>query len=131
MCIKKLITKLFSKTSSSATKFPLVVVGEVVELRKHPNADKLQLVKVDIGGKFLDVVCGAWNMKINDKVACALVGAKLPNGVALKEATIRGEQSFGMLCALDELGLGTDHSGIIILKPGAPVGKAIDKFLIL
>jgi phenylalanyl-tRNA synthetase beta chain len=127
MCLKKIIKKLFGK--QEATKFPLVVVGEVVELKKHPNADKLQLVKVDIGGKILDIVCGAWNMKVNDKVACALVGATLPNGVVLKEATIRGEKSFGMLCALDELGLGTDHSGIIILKSKAKVGKAIDEYL--
>jgi len=128
MCLRKIIGKIFGKKVT--TKFPLVAVGEVVELKKHPNADKLQLVKVDIGKGVLDIVCGAWNMKIGDKVAVALVGANLPNGLEIKEATIRGEKSFGMLCASDELGLGTDHSGILILKSNAKIGDSIDRFLI-
>ena len=127
MCLKKIISKLFSK--KVVTKFPSVVVGEVVELRKHPNADKLQLVKVDIGKEVLDIVCGARNMKIGDRVATALVGANLPNNIEIKEATIRGAKSFGMLCAIDELGVGTDHSGILILKPSAKIGDSIDKYL--
>lgn len=125
--LKKIINKLFGKVET--TKFPSVVVGEIIELSKHPNADKLQLVKVNTGSRVLDIVCGAWNMKINDKVACALVGAKLPNGLEIKEATIRGEKSFGMLCASDELGLGADHTGILILKANAKVGDSIDKYL--
>jgi phenylalanyl-tRNA synthetase beta chain len=95
--------------------FENVVVGKILEIKKHPNADKLQLVKVDVGtGHDLSIVCGAHNISVGDKVPVAMIGAKLPGG-EIKEAEIRGEKSFGMLCAEDELGLGTDHSGIMIL----------------
>ncbi len=117
-----------------------VIVGEIKEISKHPNADKLQLVKVDVGKKTsslpspheegaLDVVCGAWNIKTGDKVPLALVGTKLPNGIEIKAAEIRGEKSFGMLCAQDELGLGEDHSGIIILPIAAKIGEPVGKYL--
>jgi phenylalanyl-tRNA synthetase beta chain len=127
MCLKKIINKLFGK--HEATKFPSVVVGEIIELSKHPNADKLQLTKVNTGRQVLAIVCGAWNIKIGDKVPTALMGAKLPNGLVIKEATIRGEKSYGMLCSADELGLGTDHTGIVLLKPNATIGRSIDNFL--
>ncbi len=97
-------------------KFENVVVGKILELGKHPNADKLQLVKVDVGKAKLDIVCGATNIKVGDFVPVALVGAILPNSMEIKETEIRGTKSKGMLCAEDELGLGDNHSGIMILK---------------
>ncbi|HMN18998.1 MAG TPA: phenylalanine--tRNA ligase subunit beta [Candidatus Moranbacteria bacterium] len=117
-----------------------VVVGEILEIAKHPNADRLQVVQVD-AGKFsfwgseqkrrdsLTVVCGAHNIAVGDKVPLALVGAKLPGGLEIKEAEIRGVRSFGMLCAKDELGLGEDHSGIMILDRKAKVGESLAKQL--
>jgi phenylalanyl-tRNA synthetase beta chain len=106
-----------------------VVVGKILEINKHPNADKLQLTKVDVETKKLDIVCGAWNIKVGDMVPVALVGTKLPNGMEIKEAEIRGEKSFGMLCAEDELGLGKDHNGIIILDKNAKIGENAAKAL--
>ncbi len=106
-----------------------VVVGKILEIKKHPNADKLQLTKIDIGNKKLDIVCGAWNIKVDDKVPVALVGAKLQNGIVIKEAEIRGIKSFGMLCAEDELGLGKSHEGILILGKDAEIGEKLTKAL--
>lgn len=106
-----------------------VVVGEIMEVKKHPNADKLQLAKVDIGSEILGIVCGAKNIAPGQKVPVATVGTKLPNGLIIKEAEIRGEKSHGMLCAQDELGLGTDHSGIMILPRSAKLGEAAAKYL--
>lgn len=117
--------------------FEGVVVGKILEIKKHPNADKLQLTKVLIkeekalsgGGKVLDIVCGAQNISVGDKVPVALVGTKLPNGIEIKEAEIRGEKSVGMLCAMDELGLGEDHSGILLLPKNTKIGTAFAKTL--
>ncbi|MFZ2193377.1 MAG: phenylalanine--tRNA ligase subunit beta [Candidatus Moraniibacteriota bacterium] len=109
--------------------FDGVVVGKILEIKKHPNADKLQLTKIDIGNKKLDIVCGAKNIAVGDKVPVALIGTKLPNGIEIKEAEIRGEKSFGMLCALDELGLGTDHSGIFILDSKVKIGEPAKEYL--
>lgn len=105
-----------------------VVVGEILEIQKHPNADKLQLVRVDIKKEKLDVVCGATNIQVGQKVPVALVGAKLPGG-EIKEVEIRGVKSFGMLCAEDELGLGKDHGGILILDPETPKGELVAEAL--
>lgn len=105
--------------------FEGVVVGEILEISKHPNADKLQLTKVNVGNKVLEIVCGAHNISVGDKVPVATVGTKLPGGLEIKEAEIRGEKSFGMLCALDELGLGSDHSGILILEKDLKVGTPL------
>jgi phenylalanyl-tRNA synthetase beta chain len=109
--------------------FKGVIVGKILEIKKHPNADKLQLAKVDTGKEVLDIVCGAPNIQVGNKVPVALVGAILPGGFEIKEAEIRGEKSFGMLLAEDELGLGDDHSGIIILAEDAKVGDPISKYL--
>jgi len=109
-------------------KFSKVIVGKILEIKKHPQADRLQLVKVDVGSEKLDIVCGAHNIKAGDLVPVALVGAVLPNGMEIKEAEIRGEKSSGMLCAEDELGLGRDHSGIFLLD-GAKVGKNLGEHL--
>ena len=108
--------------------FDGVVVGKILEIAKHPNADKLQLTKVEIGkGEILDIVCGAHNIAVGDHVPVATVGTKLPGGIEIKEAEIRGHKSFGMLCAEDELGLGTSHAGILLLdksiKIGTPLGE--------
>jgi phenylalanyl-tRNA synthetase beta chain len=123
-----------------AHSFKNVVVGKIMEINKHPNADRLKLVKVDIGSKELEVVCGASNIEIGQKVPVALVGAKLPGmsaqggsapGGEIKEAEIRGVKSFGMLCAQDELGLGTDHGGIMILDEKAEIGMEFAKYIAL
>ena len=104
-----------------------IVVGEVVECVKHPNADKLSLTKVNIGSEsLLQIVCGAPNVAQGQKVLVATEGAKLYPTVGepfvIKKGKIRGEESQGMICADDELGLGHDHSGIRILDPLTPIG---------
>ncbi len=112
-----------------AEKFDKIVVGEILEIKKHPNADKLQLAKVNIKTEELEIVCGAPNIKPGQKVPVALVGAKLPNGMEIKPALIRGVKSVGMLCAEDEIGLGDDHSGILILGEKAQVGQNLSEYL--
>ncbi|MDO8241218.1 MAG: hypothetical protein Q7T51_04535 [Candidatus Moranbacteria bacterium] len=108
-------------------KFDGVVVGRILEIEKHPNADRLQVTKTDIGGEILQIVCGAPNIQVGQLVPVATVGTKLSNGLEIKEAEIRGVKSFGMLCAADELGLGSDHSGIMVLDEKAEVGmKFVD-----
>jgi phenylalanyl-tRNA synthetase beta chain len=103
-----------------------VVIGKVVECRRHPNADKLSLTKVDIGtGRLLDIVCGAPNVAEGQKVPVATVGTVLQIGdksLEIKEAKIRGEFSEGMICAEDELGLGNSHDGIMVLDDEARIG---------
>ncbi|MCK4525390.1 MAG: phenylalanine--tRNA ligase subunit beta, partial [Candidatus Andersenbacteria bacterium] len=108
-----------------------VVVGEILEVKKHPDADKLNLVKVNIGkDKILEVVCGAPNVEVGQKVAVALVGAELPGGFKIEKRKVRGVESSGMICAEDELGLGEDHEGIMVLdnnlKIGTPIKKALN-----
>ncbi len=104
-----------------------VVVGHVIEREKHPDADKLSLTKVDIGtGDPLSIVCGAPNVAAGQKVVVATIGAKLyfsdGKELVIKEGKIRGAVSQGMICAEDELGIGNDHSGIIVLPAETPVG---------
>jgi phenylalanyl-tRNA synthetase beta chain len=91
-------------------------VGRVLEAEKHPNADRLQLCRVDVGeGEPRQIVCGAWNFGPGATVAVALPGAVLPNGLELDQRKVRGELSDGMILAEDEVGLGTDHTGIMVL----------------
>ncbi len=103
-----------------------VVVGEVLEIWKHPNADKLTLTKVSIGGELLQIVCGAPNVAAGQKVLVATVGTTLHpiegEPIKLQKGKIRGEVSEGMICAEDELGIGHDHSGILVLPAETPVG---------
>jgi len=110
-----------------------VVVGEVIECIQHPNADRLKITQVSIGTKQLQIVCGATNVAIGQKVAVALVGTTLypspDNPLTIKEAKIRGEESFGMLCAEDELGIGNSHDGILILEKDAPIGAPINEII--
>src|SRR5213596_974736 len=101
-------------------------VGRVLEAGKHPNADRLQLCRVDVGeGEPRQIVCGAWNFGAGATVAVALPGAMLPNGLELERREVRGELSDGMILAEDEVALGTDHEGIMVLpeghEPGTPL----------
>ncbi|GJM20547.1 MAG: phenylalanine--tRNA ligase beta subunit [Planctomycetota bacterium] len=105
-----------------------VVVGDVVECGPHPGADRLKLCRVDHGaGELASVVCGAPNVEAGQKILYAPVGTSLPNGMKLKKAKIRGEASAGMICAEDELGLGPEHDGILVLdaalEPGRPIAE--------
>ncbi len=111
-----------------------VVIGEVMECEKHPDADKLKITKVDIGGEELaPIVCGAPNVAAGQKVVVATINCTLhPIGgqpFKIKKAKIRGEVSEGMICAEDELGMGEDHDGIIVLNTELPNGTpAADYF---
>jgi len=109
--------------------FDKVVVGRVRTVSPHPNADRLRLVTVDIKKEILSVVCGAPNVAVGQRVPVALIGAILPGNIEIKESEIRGEKSFGMICAEDELGLGTNHEGIMVLNESAKVGQAFADYL--
>ena len=107
-----------------------VVVARILESEKHPNADKLSVTKIDFGGAApLQVVCGAKNYKVGDKVPLATVGTKLPNGVEIKQAPLRGVDSHGMLCSSKELGITEESSGLMILHADAKVGQPIAEAL--
>tara|TARA_B100000686_G_C16804794_1_gene989172 strand:+ start:985 stop:3402 length:2418 start_codon:yes stop_codon:yes gene_type:complete len=104
-----------------------VIVGKVVECKIHPNADRLKLTKVKIDkSTIVQIVCGAPNVKSGQKVVVATVGSKIytidGNEIKIKSAKIRGEESFGMICAEDELGIGHSHEGIIVLEDTAKIG---------
>jgi phenylalanyl-tRNA synthetase beta chain len=104
-------------------------VGRVLEAEKHPNADRLQLCRVDLGeGEPRQIVCGAWNFGAGATVGVALPGAVLPGGLLLEQREVRGELSNGMILAEDEVELGTDHSGIMVLpetEPGTPLAEVL------
>ena len=101
-------------------------VGHVLEAEKHPDADRLQLTSVDVGeDRPYSIVCGAWNFGAGAKVAVALPGATLPNGLTLERRKLRGKVSEGMILAEDELDLGSDHSGIIVLDDGLDAGTPL------
>jgi phenylalanyl-tRNA synthetase beta chain len=107
-----------------------IVVSEVLDLRPHPNADRMQLVDVDAGdGEALQVCCGAFNMAVGDLVPLATVGTSMPNGMEIKRAKKRGEWSNGMLCSPPELNLPGDPAGILVLPgqlaPGTPLTEAL------
>jgi phenylalanyl-tRNA synthetase beta chain len=108
-----------------------LVVGEVVELSQHPNADKLKLTKVNTGGERpLNIVCGASNVALGQKVVVAVVGTTIypkgaEAGITMKLAKIRGEESEGMICAEDEIGVSDDHGGIIVLAADTKVGTPV------
>lgn len=114
---------------NQSAKFNQIIIGKILEIKQHPNADRLRLVKVDVGKAILDIVCGAPNLEVDQLVPVALVGAILPNDIEIKEAEIRGIKSFGMLCAEDELGLGKDHNGIMILSNNAKIGQKLVDYL--
>ena len=108
-----------------------LVVGEVLEVVQHPNADKLKLTKVNTGGERpLNIVCGAANVAVGQKVVVAVVGTTIypknaEAGITMKLAKIRGEESEGMICAEDEIGLSDDHGGIMVLDASLKVGISV------
>ncbi len=120
-----------------APPFSGVVVGHVLSVEKHPNADRLTVCRVEAGtGEVLGIVCGAPNVAAGMKVPCALAGAKLPGDspdrpIEIKVANMRGVESRGMLCSARELGLSDDHSGLLALASDAPVGRDIRDVLAL
>jgi phenylalanyl-tRNA synthetase beta chain len=113
-----------------AAPFSGVVVGEIVECKPHPDADKLKLCRIDDGGNEpLQVVCGAPNAREGLKMPFARVGAELDEGFRIKKARLRGVESFGMACSARELGLSDDHSGLMELPADAPVGQDFRAYL--
>ena len=113
-----------------AAEFSNVVVGEVVECGQHPDADKLQVTKINVGDdELVDIVCGAKNCRQGLKVAVAKVGAVLPGDFKIKKAKLRGQPSFGMLCSFSELGMADDSDGILELPADAPIGTCVREYL--
>lgn len=103
-----------------------VVVAQVVESVPHPDAEKLAVNKVDAGtGELLQIVCGAHNYKVGDKVPLATLGTVMPGGHKIEKAKLRGVESYGMLCSAKELGISDDHSGLMILDPSLKLGTPI------
>ena len=102
-----------------------LVVGEVLTCEPHPNSDHLHVTTVNVGSEVLPIVCGAPNVAAGQKVIVATIGTVLYDGdqsFTIKKGKLRGENSFGMICAEDEIGVGTDHAGIIVLPSDTPVG---------
>lgn len=113
-----------------APQFNDVVVAQVLEVVKHPDADRLNVCKVDTGrGEPTTIVCGAPNVAVGLRVPCALPGAKLPGDFVIKIAKVRGIESSGMLCSAKELGIAEEASGLLILSADAPVGQSIREYL--
>ena len=109
--------------------FDKVVIGEVLSVERHPNADKLHLTKVNVGLKDpLQIVCGANNLSVGIKVPVVLVGGEV-SGFKISKANLRGLDSFGMICSEKELGLGEDHNGILILDKSARIGTNFKDYL--
>jgi phenylalanyl-tRNA synthetase beta chain len=126
-------SKLFHRKTQTSANFDGIIAAKVLEVQKHPNADRLRIVKVDIGDKIIEpIVCGAFNFGVGDAVALALPGAKIARDIhspehkpfVLEKAKIRGIESRGMICAAFELGLADEPGeGIIILKTDVNPGS--------
>jgi phenylalanyl-tRNA synthetase beta chain len=115
--------------TSVAPPFEKVVVGQVLTKDKHPDADRLNVLTVDVGqAEPLNIVCGAGNVTVGMKAPCALVGAKLP-GIEIKQAKVRGIASFGMMCSEKELALAEESAGLMVLAADAIVGQSIREHL--
>ena len=113
-----------------AGEFTGVKVGKVVECGQHPDADKLQVTKIDIGEEeLLDIVCGASNCRLGLTVAVATVGAVLPGNFKIKKAKLRGVPSHGMLCSFSELGIDVESDGILELPEGTTLGMDVRELL--
>src|ERR1039458_5173440 len=107
-------------------KIDRVIVAQIKESSRHPNADRLSVCVVDDGsGQTRQIVCGATNYNVGDKVLLALPGAKLPNGLEIKKSKLRGVESEGMLCSGKELGFSEDAAGLLILSPNAKIGARL------
>ena len=103
-----------------------VIVSQITASSRHPNADRLTVCEVEDGsGVKRQIVCGATNYKVGDRVPLALPGTKLPNGTEIRKSKLRGVESEGMLCSAIELGLGSDAAGLLILSPEAKIGAPI------
>lgn len=103
-----------------------IVVAQIMEAVQHPNADRLKVTQVDAGeGKWRQIVCGAQNYKVGDRVPCALPGAELPGGFTIGETVMRKVESKGMLCAASEIGLPAGEDGLLILPADAEIGKPV------
>ncbi|MFM2407672.1 MAG: phenylalanine--tRNA ligase beta subunit, partial [Pseudomonadota bacterium] len=113
-----------------APAFNNVVVAQVLEVVKHPNADRLNVCQVNVGeAQPITIVCGASNVAVGVKVPCARIGAVLPGDFNIKQAKVRSIESFGMLCSAKELGLAETSDGLWLLPDDAPVGKTIREYL--
>src|SRR6476661_2355208 len=127
--IAELLTRAGIETQNIETRganIDKVIVSQITASSRHPNADRLTVCEVDDGsGMKRQIVCGATNYKVGDKVPLALPGAKLPNGTEIRQSKLRGVESEGMLCSPIELGLGEEASGLLILSPDAKVGAPI------
>src|SRR5713101_6414542 len=127
--IADLLTRAGVETKNIETrgaKIDNVIVSQITASSRHPNADRLSVCEVNDGsGTKRQIVCGASNYKVGDKVPLALPGAKLPNGLEIRKSKLRGVESEGMLCSPIELGLGQDAGGLLILSPEAKVGSPI------
>ena len=107
-----------------------VVIGQIVEYGQHPNSDRLTLLKVNVGeDEPLQIICGATNHKLNDKVVVAKIGAVLPGDFKIKKSKIRDVESYGMLCSDEELGFAEKSDGILILPEDAPIGQEYREYL--
>src|SRR5882724_5473396 len=127
--IADLLTRAGVETENIETrdaKIENVIVSQITASSRHPNADRLTVCEVDdASGTKRQIVCGATNYKVGDKVPLALPGTKLPDGTEIRKSKLRGVDSEGMLCSPIELGLGEDASGLLILSPEAKVGAPI------
>ena len=113
-----------------APAFDKVVVAEVLQVSKHPNADRLNVCQVNVGeAQPLTIVCGAANVAVGVKVPCARIGAVLPGDFSIKQAKVRNVESFGMLCSAKELGLAQESDGLWLLPVDAPVGANLREYL--
>ncbi len=116
----------------AAAIFSGVVIGEVLSMQQHPDADRLRVCRVAVGeAEPLQIVCGASNVRVGLKIPAALIGAVLPGDFKIKKSKLRGEESFGMLCSEKELGLAADANGLMELADNAPVGTDIRDYLSL
>ena len=127
--LEELLTRAGIKVESMTTTgadFPDVIVAQIIETTRHPNADRLSICEVDEGSaQTRRIVCGAKNYVTGDKVPLALPGAVLPGGLKIKIGKLRGVESEGMLCSPKELGLADDAEGLLILPKEAPIGKPL------
>jgi phenylalanyl-tRNA synthetase beta chain len=113
-----------------AGEFSKIVVGEVIAVEQHPDADRLRVCKVNVGEpEVLQIVCGAPNVVIGMRAPVALVGAKLPGGMKIKKGKLRGVESFGMLCSAAELGLVEEAEGLLPLPLDAEPGVDVREYL--